>query len=123
MTREFRAGDKVKYYPYGDRKFVLQDSGNEDFPIYVQLDQYTTNSFTRDGKHHKFHTHPLLTLVEPVKGKKILKWYKHWYFAFDEFRCSESDKCWEDFADICLFGGRYKHIKTEIVEEFEVDCE
>ena len=60
---EFKAGDKVKCYFYGDEVFTLVKDGS-----FLRLEN-KRELFWNDGKNQKSHTHPALTLVERPKVK------------------------------------------------------
>ena len=68
---EFKAGDKVKCYFYGDEVFTLEMFGHN---IGFSLKQVPL-IFLDDGRYYESHTHPVLTLVERPKVKvQVTRW-------------------------------------------------
>jgi len=64
---EFKVGDRVKCTFFGDAVFTLETFQFSDVLIIKYGDNYVP--FLADGKVHKSHTHPVLTLVERPKVK------------------------------------------------------
>lgn len=71
----FKVGDKVNYYPYGDRVFELVEHHN---PVdYTLLIIELGISFTPEGKEFKDHALPMLTLIERKSENE--EWYQVFY--------------------------------------------
>jgi len=70
---DFKVGDRVKCAFYGDEIFTLETFQFSDGLIIKHGDNYVP--FLADGKVHKSHTHPVLTLVERAKVKvEVTAW-------------------------------------------------
>lgn len=73
---EFKAGDKVKCYFFGDEVFILDSNRGSDYPL--GFDSHGERwTFTDDGRFHDDHSVPVLTLVER-STKKVKKTYSGW---------------------------------------------
>ena len=73
MIQKFKVGDRVKCTFFGDAVFTLETFQFSDGLIIKYGDNYVP--FLADGKVHKSHTHPVLTLVErPKKKIQVTAW-------------------------------------------------
>lgn len=67
----FKPGDKVRVSFFGEQVFTLLKLDDEDFPIYFEVTKpngsRTREVFKVDGRLTSYHTHPVLTMVEPKK--------------------------------------------------------
>lgn len=97
---EYQAGDKVKCAFFGEEVFELKGIKAEKcagiyFPLYFEYNN-ANHYFTTDGKDSLKHTHPILTLVERPKKKKIK--LDFWVNVYDDGVCCLSHT--KDRADM-----------------------
>lgn len=117
MTRKFKVGDKVKDYRFGDEVFTLESCNDNEYCLSYERND-VLEVFNREGKMCISHANPMLTLVEPVKEKKKVTVYRHYYqcrYSRNEISWIESTEKWQcdDEAD--------KLIRSDIVTTLEVD--
>ena len=79
MTREFRAGDIVNYYPYGDREFILEKSDNKNYPLCLK--EIPNILFQLDGRQWQEHVNSSITLVKSAKRTEKITVYTHEYYT------------------------------------------
>lgn len=76
VKQEFKAGDIVHFIPMGNKEYVLEENGDELYPLRIsECDEI----LTKYGCYLSEHIHPLLILIRRPEEKKKKKWYQVFY--------------------------------------------
>ena len=99
VRQEFKAGDIVHFIPTGNKEYVLEESGDDLYPLRLSE---CYEILTKDGRYSSEHTHPLLILIRRPEEKK--KWYQVIYkFKFNK-RPVASASLYENEEDFYTYG-------------------